>query len=52
MSGGVGGAEPRGSVLSRLPISTDEFYQRATKSKEEIIKIMNSEANHFGIQKI
>ena len=38
--------------LRSLPISNNEFYQRATKTKEEIIKIMNSQANHFGIQKI
>lgn len=38
--------------LRSLPINDDEFYQRATTTKEEIIKIMNSEANHFGIQKI
>ena len=36
--------------LRSLPISDAEFYQRAAKTKEEIIKIMNSEANHFGIQ--
>jgi transposase len=38
--------------LRSLPISDDEFYQRATNTKEEIIKIMNSEANHLGIQHI
>ena len=38
--------------LRALPISDKEFYQRATKTKEEIIKMMNSEANHFGIQNI
>lgn len=38
--------------LRSLPISDDEFYRRAAKTKEEIITIMNSEANHFGIQKI
>jgi transposase len=38
--------------LRSLPISDDEFYQRAANTKEEIIKIMNSEANHFGIQHI
>lgn len=37
--------------LRSLPISDDEFYRRAAKTKEEITKIMNSEANHFGIQK-
>ena len=38
--------------LRSLPISNDEFYQRAAKTKEDIIKTMNSEANHFGIQNI
>ena len=38
--------------LRSLPISDDEFYRRAAKTKQEIIKIMNSEANHFGIQNI
>jgi len=38
--------------LRSLPISDDEFYRRAANTKEEIIKIMNSEANHFGIQHI
>lgn len=38
--------------LRSLPISDEEFYHRAARTKEEIIKIMNSEANHFGIQKI
>ncbi len=38
--------------LRSLPISKEEFYRRATKTKEDIIKTMNSEANHFGIQKI
>ena len=38
--------------LRSLPISDEDFYQRATKTKEDIIKIMNSEANHFGIQNI
>jgi len=38
--------------LRSLPISDDEFYRRAAKTKEEIITIMNSEAHHFGIQKI
>jgi hypothetical protein len=36
--------------LRSLPISDKEFYKRASKTKEEIIKIMNSEANHLGIQ--
>jgi len=35
-----------------LPISADKFYRRAAKTKKEIINIMNSEANHFGIQKV
>jgi transposase len=38
--------------LRSLPISDDEFYRRAAKTKQEIIKIMNSQANHFGIQNI
>ena len=38
--------------LRSLPISDDEFYRRAANTKEEIIKIMNSQANHFGIQHI
>ena len=38
--------------LRSLPISNDEYYQQAAKTKEDIIKTMNSEANHFGIQKI
>jgi len=38
--------------LRSLPISNDEFYRRTTKTKEEIMKIMNSQANHFGIQNI
>jgi transposase len=38
--------------LRSLPVSNDEFYLRAANTKEEIIKIMNSEANHFGIQHI
>jgi transposase len=38
--------------LRSLPISHDEFYRRAANTKEEIITIMNSQANHFGIQKI
>ena len=38
--------------LRSLPIGNGEFYRRAAKTKEEIIKTMNSEANHFGIQKI
>src|SRR4030067_3652005 len=38
--------------LRSLPISDEEFYQRVAKTKEEIIKVMNSEANHLGIQNI
>lgn len=38
--------------LRSLPINDDEFYRRAAKTKEDIIKIMNSEANHPGIQHI
>ena len=38
--------------LRSLSISDKEFYRRAAKTKQEIIKTMNSEANHFGIQKI
>jgi len=38
--------------LRSLPISDEKFCQQATKTKEDIIKIMNSEANHFGIQNI
>ena len=38
--------------LRSLPISDEEFYQRAARTKEEIIKTMNSEANHFGVQKV
>jgi transposase len=38
--------------LRSLPISHDEFYRRAAKTKQEIIKTMNSQANHFGIQNI
>ena len=38
--------------LRALPIHDQQFYQRAAKTKEEIIKVMNSEANHFGIQNI
>ena len=38
--------------LRSLPSNDDEFYRRAATTKTEIIKIMNSEANHFGIQHI
>ena len=38
--------------LRSLPIGDDEFYRQATNTKEDIIKIMNSEANHFGIQNV
>jgi hypothetical protein len=36
--------------LRSLPISDKAFYRRASKTKEEIKKMMNSEANHLGIQ--
>jgi transposase len=35
--------------LRSLLISNDEFYRRTVNTKEEIITIMNSQANHFGI---
>lgn len=38
--------------LRSLPIDDKEFYKRAVSTKEEIIKTMNSEANHAGIQNI
>lgn len=38
--------------LRSLPISDDQFYRRAAQTKQEIIKTMNNEANHFGIQNI
>lgn len=38
--------------LRSLPVSDKEFYQRAETTKKAIIKIVSSEANHFGIQKI
>jgi len=38
--------------LRSLPINDDEFYRRAANTKAEIITIMNSQANHFGIQRI
>ena len=38
--------------LRSLPITDKAFYKKAAKTKEEIIKIMNSEANHPGIQNI
>ena len=38
--------------LRSLPIDDKQFYERAKKTKEEIIKVMNSEANHPGIQYI
>lgn len=38
--------------LRALPVSDKEFYKRAKRTKGEILKIVNSEANHFGIQKI
>jgi transposase len=38
--------------LRSLPIEKKEFFVRAANTKSEIIKIMNAEANHAGIQKI
>lgn len=38
--------------LRSLPIEDDEFYRRAQKTEAEIIKTINAEANHAGIQKI
>lgn len=38
--------------LRTLPIKDKKFYQRAANTKAEIIKIMNSPANHAGIQNI
>jgi transposase len=38
--------------LRSLSISKKEFFVRAANTKSEIIKIMNSDANHAGIQKI
>ena len=38
--------------LRSLPIKDKAFYKRAAKTREEIIKIMNSEANHPAIQNI
>lgn len=38
--------------LRSLPISDKEFYKRAAMTKDEILKKVNSEANHFGIQNI
>lgn len=38
--------------LRSLPISDKEFYKRAKITKDEIIKIVNSDANHFGIQNV
>jgi len=38
--------------LRSLPIADKEFYKRANHTKQEIIKVMNSEANHAGIQNI
>ena len=38
--------------MRALPIEQKEFYLRAANTKSEIIKIMNAEANHPGIQKI
>ena len=33
-------------------MADEDFYQRATTTKEDIIKIMTSDANHFGVQNI
>lgn len=38
--------------LRALPITDEEFYTRSIRTKKEIVKIMNSEANHPGIQHI
>ena len=38
--------------LRSLPIEKKEFFVRAANTKSEIIKSMNAEANHAGIQKI
>ena len=38
--------------LRSLPMDDREFYKRANHTKQEIIKVMNSEANHAGIQNI
>lgn len=38
--------------LRSLPISDKEFYKRAAMTKDEILKTVDSEANHFGIQNI
>jgi transposase len=38
--------------LRSLPISDKEFYKRAKITKDDVLKIVNSEANHFGIQNI
>lgn len=38
--------------LRSLHISKKEFFVRAANTKSEIIKIMNADANHAGIQKI
>ncbi|MBC8180153.1 IS66 family transposase [candidate division KSB1 bacterium] len=38
--------------LKSLPIKDKEFYKRAARTKEDIIKIVNSQANHFGVQNI
>jgi transposase len=38
--------------LRSLPITDNQFYKRAKKTKDEIMKIVNSQANHFGIQNI
>jgi len=38
--------------LRSLPINDEEFYKRAIMTKDEILKNVNSEANHFGIQNV
>ncbi len=38
--------------LRSLPIDDKEFYRRAKKTKDCIIKAMNSQANHAAIQNI
>lgn len=38
--------------LRSLPIDDEEFYRRAAETKTEIIKAMQAEANHAGIQNI
>jgi transposase len=38
--------------LRSLPIDEETFYRRAADTKSEIIRIMSTDANHAGIQKI